>query len=114
MAKRYDREVAAGKLVFDLEAGADVLVREYIPGKMRLKATGPFKFLRAIRSSGAEVLDKKGRIRRVAMANLKPYRPPITGERLVVSRFRPEREKSTAMFDSSSEDDWVTSGSEDE
>ena len=88
MTNEYGKQVADGKLVFDLEAGQDVLVQEYIPVKMRLKAMGPFKFLRAIRSSGAEVLDKKGEIRRAAMANLKTYHPPIAGENLVVTKPR--------------------------
>jgi hypothetical protein len=114
MADRYGRKVADGKLVFDLEPGQDVLVREYIPGKMRLRATGPFKFLRVIKGSGAEVINRKGRIMRVAMANLKPYRPPVTGERLVVSEVPKPKQRSVAMFDSSSEDDWATEGSDDE
>ena len=85
-----------------------MLVREYLPGKMRLKAVGPYKFLRTIKNSGAEVLTTKGRIVRVAMANLKPNRPPVTGERMVVEEPRTDREKSAAMFDSSSEEDWAT------
>ena len=55
-----------------------------MPGKMTLKSVGPYKFLRAIRGSGAEVLTKKGKLMKVALANLKPYRPPITGESQVV------------------------------
>ncbi len=82
-----------------------MLVKEYLPGKMRLKAVGPYKFLRTIKNSGAEVLTTKGRIVRVAMANLKPYRPPVTGERIVVEEPRADREKSAAMFDSSIEED---------
>ncbi len=108
MAEEHSRRVAEGKLVFNLQPGDPVLVREYLPGKMRLKAVGPYKFLRAIKNSGAEVLTNKGRIVRVAMANLKPYRPPVTGERMVVEKPPPSREKSAAMFDSSSEEDWAT------
>lgn len=108
MAEQYSRQVAEGKVVFNLQPGDPVLVREYLPGKMRLKAIGPYKFLRAIRNSGAEVLTAKGRIIRVAMANLKPYHPPVTGERVAVEKPRASRDKSAAMFDSSSEEDWAT------
>lgn len=83
MREGYARE-AAGKVVFDLTPGDPVLVREFMPGKMRLKAVGPYKFVRRVKGSGAEVLTRKGKMIRVAMANLKPYHPPVTGVREVV------------------------------
>jgi hypothetical protein len=105
MVDEHARQVADGKLVFNLVPGDAVLVREYIPGKMRLKAVGPYRFLRAIKGSGAEVMTAKGKIIRAAMANLKPYHPPITGERMVTTR-SVTRAREAAMFDSSSEDEW--------
>ena len=63
-----------------------MLVREFIPGKNRLKAKGPYTLLRNIKRSGAEVITPKGKVKRVAISNLKPYRPPITGEARVTTR----------------------------
>ncbi len=57
-----------------------VLVREYIPGKMRQKVVGPNKFVRRIKDSGAEVMTTRGKLKRAGMANLKPYYASITGE----------------------------------
>ncbi len=113
MADEHLRRVASGKLVFDLQPGDPVLVREYQPGKMRLKAVGPYQFLRKIEGSGAEVLSRKGRVQRVAMANLKPHHAPITGERQVVTR-QQDRARCADMFDSSSEEDWEEMKSEPE
>jgi hypothetical protein len=44
------------------------------------------KFLRKIKDSGAEVETAKGKVKRVAISNLKPYRPPISGEARMVTR----------------------------
>ncbi len=77
---------------------------------MRLKAVGPYKFLRAIKGSGAEVLTSKGKIIKAAMANLKPYYPPVTGERQVQTQRHVGKDKRPRhlTFDSSSESDWDT------
>jgi hypothetical protein len=114
MEANYAQQVAGGKLVFDLQPGQSVLVREYQPGKMRLKAVGPYRFLRKLQGNGAEVLNRKGRILKVAMSNLKPYHAPVLGERAVVTQ--PAKGRSPDMFDSSSEDEWssaVTESDED-
>ena len=67
MAEDYSRKAAGGKVVFNLQPGDPELVREYLPGKMRLKTVGAYKFLHTIKGSGAEVLTGKGRIVQVAI-----------------------------------------------
>lgn len=54
-------------------------MRQFVPGKNLVKATGPYTFLRTLNASGAEVLNSKGKVIKVAVSNLKPFRPPIEG-----------------------------------
>ncbi len=86
MQENYRAPEAGTKLAFELQPGDPVLVREFIPGKNKLKARGPYTLLQKIRGSGAEVISAKGKTKRVAISNLKPYRPPITGEVRVTTR----------------------------
>ena len=88
MQDAYQAPAAGSKLHFNLLPGDKVLLREYIPGKNKLKAKGQYTLVQVIRGSGAQVINAKGKIKRVALSNLKPYRPPITGEARVVTRAR--------------------------
>ncbi len=111
MQENYRAPEAGTKLAFELQPGDPVLVREFIPGKNKLKAKGPYTLLQKIRGSGAEVISAKGKTKRVAISNLKPYRPPITGEVRVTTRAQARRTR--AQFDSSSSSDFGSTSGED-
>jgi hypothetical protein len=66
-----------------------------------VRATGPFKYLRSINKSGAELLNGKGKVIRAAVSNMKPFRPPIEGEVEV-------EEKDHDGSDDSSSDGWIS------
>jgi hypothetical protein len=91
MAERYAASDEGSKVAFNLQPGDPVLVREFVPGKNKQKARGPMKFVRRIKDSGAEVTTAKGKLKRVAISNLKPYRPPITGKARMVTRAQARR-----------------------
>lgn len=71
MAETYRRK-RRGRTLWDftLEPGQKVLLRQYIPGKNRLRAVGPLVFLRHMGAGGAEILGSRGKAIRVALANL--------------------------------------------
>jgi hypothetical protein len=50
-------------------------VRSALPGKLARRAKGPFMFSRYVGSNGlaAEVIDGKGKTKREALANLRPF-----------------------------------------
>ena len=52
------------------------------PGKMRVKALRPYRFLRYVGNNGlaAEVMNSKGKIERSALANLLPYRGEVDAD----------------------------------
>lgn len=51
------------------------MVRTALPGKFSAKAKGPFMFGRYVGANGlaAEIIDGRGKARREALANLRPY-----------------------------------------
>lgn len=59
----------------EFQTGDKVLVRTALPGKFSSKAKGPFMFSRYIGANGlaAEVIDRGGKAKREAIANLRPY-----------------------------------------
>lgn len=59
-----------------LKPGSKVLLRQYTPGKTLPKCSGPHTFLRTIgrKSHGGELMTAQGKVIRVALANLLPFR----------------------------------------
>jgi hypothetical protein len=86
---------------FHLDPGDKVLVRQYTPGKNLPKAVGPWVYLGDIGrgGSGAEVLNTKGKVIKVAKANLRPYFAPAGATKC--SRGLGDQESATG-----SDSDW--------
>lgn len=79
MEERHQRSQTAAvrRLEFTPAPGDKVLLKQLIPGKGLLRATGPYTVLRLIaKGAGAEIVNSKGRIVRVAKCNLRPFRAP--------------------------------------
>jgi hypothetical protein len=79
MEQRYARsqQAAVKKLTFSPAPGDQVLLKQLVPGKGLLRATGPYTVLRLVaRGAGAEIINSKGRIVTVAKCNLRPFRAP--------------------------------------
>lgn len=78
MVKEYlqRNDLAREDLRHLLEAGDKVWVKQRIPGKLQARAEGPCVFLKYTGDNhlGAEVMDTRGQLREVAVANLLPYR----------------------------------------
>ncbi len=80
MEQRYERSQpeAARKFDFMPSPGDKVLLKQLIPGKGLLRATGPYTVLRLVaRGKGVEIINNKGRLVVVAKSNLRPFRAPI-------------------------------------
>lgn len=59
-----------------LTPGCKVIMRQRQPGKMKLKATGPYTFLRFVgrQGLGAELMDQGGHTLRASLSNVLPCR----------------------------------------
>lgn len=94
MEQRYERGQAAAvrRVDFALGPGDKVLLKQLIPGKNLLRATGPYTVLRLVaKGAGVEIINSKGRITVVAKCNLRPFRAPVSetmevGEELPLPR----------------------------
>ena len=86
MQRVYEKKVEKSKLIFNLQPGDQVLLKQYVPGKGLAKATGPHTYLRAINKSGAEILTDKGKVLRAAVVNLKPFRAELKGTVKIVQK----------------------------
>lgn len=68
---------AAKKLIHSYQPGDKVMLKQLIPHKNQLRATGPYVVLRSIaRGAGCEIINSKGRVIKAAKCNLRPYLAP--------------------------------------